>query len=191
MALLRMRDATFLGDGISVGPVTLGLERGERASLVCASARHAEIVALMATAIVKSSSGCVLIGDYDPHVQSVACKRIAAFVPHEPLSLDEDEFARYVGYRAALWSVEPARAQMQVRLSRTRLAGMHEAFAYPLMAALIGAPQLIVLDRPQPAYAAAILNAVGACALLSTHTDAAAARLFAPHESGRASSRPS
>lgn len=188
MPLLRMREATFTGAGVSVGPVTLDLERGQRAALTCASAIDAEIVALMATGLVKASTGCVLIGDYDPRVQSVACKRIAALVPHEPFSLDEDEFARYVTYRAALWSVEPARARMQVRLLQKRLAGMHEAFAYPLIAALIGMPKLIVLDRPQPAYATAVLDAIGSCALLSTHADAAAACAFAPRGSGRLAS---
>lgn len=191
MPLLRMREATFIGDGVSVGPITLDLEPGERAAITCAAARDAEIVALMATAVVKSSSGCVLVGDYDPRVQSVACKRIATLVPHEPFSLDENEFARYVAYRAALWNVEPGRARLQVRLLRKRLAGMHEALAYPLIAALIGTPKLIVLDRPQPAYAAAILEAIGSCALLSTHTDVAAARAFAPGGSGRLASMPS
>lgn len=188
MPLLRMREATFTGAGVCVGPVTLDVERGERAALTCTSPRDAEIVALLATGIVKSSSGCVLIGDYDPRVQSVACKRIATLVPHEPFSLDESEFARYIAYRAALWNVELTRARMQVALCQKRLAGIHEAFAYPLIAALIGEPKLIVLDRPAPAYAAQILDAVGSRTLLSTHTDVAAACAFAPRGNGRLAS---
>jgi hypothetical protein len=47
-----------------------------------------------------------------------------------------------------------------------------------LIAALIGMPKLIVLDRPQMVYARQILNAVAGCARLSTHTDPAAARAF-------------
>jgi hypothetical protein len=185
MPLLRMRDATFARAGASVGPFTLDLCEGERAALHCASAREAAIVALLATGIVKASSGCVLIDDYDPRVQSVHCKRIAALVPHESFPLDEAEFARYVAYRAALWNVEPRRAYAHAQLLLKRLAGMHEALAYPLIGALIGMPKLIVLDRPQPVYAPHILGAVGGRAVLSTHTDAAAARAFARSEVSR------
>lgn len=188
MPLLRMREATFSGAGLFVGPVTIDLERRERAALTCTSARDAEIVAMMATGIVKPTSGCVLVGDYDPRVQSVACKRIATLVPHEPFSLNESEFDRYIVYRAALWNVELARARMQVRLLQKRLAGMHEAFAYPLIAALIGTPKLVVLDRPQPAYAGQILEAIGSRATLSTHTDVATACAFAPPGRGRIAS---
>lgn len=185
MQLLRMRDASFSRGALAAGPITLDLERGERVALRFASPQEASIVALLATGIVKASNGCVLIGDYDPRVQSVACKRIAALVPHEPFALDDDEFARYVEYRAALWNLEPQRALTHAALLRKRLAGMHEALAYPLIGALLGMPQLVVLDRPEPAYAAQILAAVGRRSLLSVHTEAAAARAFAPNAFGR------
>jgi hypothetical protein len=179
MPLLRMRDATFTSARARAGPVTLDLGAGERAALTCASPQEAAILALMACAVVKASSGRVLIGDYDPCVQSVACKRIAGFVPHEPFPLDESEFARFVAYRAALWNLEPGRARAHADLLRKRLAGMHEAFAYPLIGALIGMPKLVVLDRPQPVYAKRILAVTGGAALFSTHDNAAAAAAFA------------
>ena len=56
---------------------------------------------------------------------------------------------------------------------------MHEAFAYPLIGALIGMPRLLVIDRPQAAYARQILDVAGDRALLSTHANAAAAQAFA------------
>jgi ABC-type Na+ transport system ATPase subunit NatA len=180
MPLLRMREATFDAGEARAGPVTLDLELGEIAALHFASAREAAVLARMASAVVRASSGCVLVADYDPHVQSVACKRIAALVPHEPFALTENEFARYIEYRAALWKVEPSRARSAVARLRRQLAGMHEALAYPLIGALIGSPKLLVLDRPQPVYARQILVAAGDCAVLSTHDDAAAARAFAP-----------
>lgn len=180
MPLLRMREATFTSGEACAGPVTLDVEIGDRAALHVSSPREAAIVAAMAAAIVKASSGCVLIGDYDPHVQSVACKRIAAFVPHEPFALTEREFGRYIEYRAQLWKLPPDRTRADAAALRRQLAEMHEALAYPLIGALIGRPKLLVLDRPQPVYAQQILAAAGGCAVLSTHHDAASARAFAP-----------
>lgn len=178
MPLLRMRDATFARADVAAGPVTLDLCSGQRAALECVSGQEAAIVALLACGIVKTSSGCVLIDDYDPHVQSAHCKRVAALVPHEPFPLDDGEFVRYVAYRAALWNVEPARARERAELLRRRLAGVHEAFAYPLIGALIGEPKLLVFDRPQLVYARKILDVVEGCAMLSTHTDTAAKSAF-------------
>jgi hypothetical protein len=180
MPLLRMRDATFDDGAVRAGPVMLEVHDGQRTALTCTSSREARIVALLASAIVKPTSGRVLIGDYDPTVQSVACKRIAAFVPHEPFSLDDREFGRYVAYRAALWNIELTRARARAQLLRNQLSGMHEAFAYPLIAALLGMPKLLVVDRPQPVYAKQILAATHGCAVFSTHADAAAAAAFAP-----------
>ncbi|HYL27825.1 MAG TPA: hypothetical protein VEW74_08315 [Candidatus Nitrosotalea sp.] len=180
MPLLRMRDATFDNGSARAGPISLDLECGERAALTGSSAQTASIVALLAAGIVKATSGCVLVGDYDPTVQSVACKRIAAFVPHEPFPLDEGEFARYIEYRAALWNVERGQARTRAALLRKRLTGMHEAFAYPLIGALIAMPKLLVLDRPQPGYAPRILDVTAGIALFSTHVEAAAAAAFAP-----------
>jgi hypothetical protein len=179
MALLRMRDAFFANATQRAGPLTLDLEPGARAALSFSSAQEATIVALMAAGIAKATTGSVLIGDYDPRVQSVHCKRIAGFVPHEPLQLDEGDFPRYVAYRAALWNVEAVAAQADARLLYERLEGMHEAFAFPLIGALIAMPRLIVLDRPQPAYAAQILRAVEGRALLSTHAQPSNAAAFA------------
>ena len=179
MPLLRMRDASFAGAGICAGPVTLDIYPGGRAALTFATPREATVVALMAAGIVKASAGCVLVGDFDPHVQSVHCKRIAGFVPHEPLHIDERDFFRYVGYRAALWSIDARFARERARALRERLDGVHEAFAFPLIGALIAGPQLLVLDRPQRAYAHQILQAIEGPAVLSTHTQAADAAIFA------------
>lgn len=156
----------------------LDLEPGGRVALAFLSSQEATIVALMAAGIAKATTGSVLIGDYDPRVQSVHCKRIAGFVPHEPLELDERDFPRYIAYRAALWNIDATAAQADARLLCERLEGMHEAFSYPLIGALVASPQLIVLDRPQPAYAAHILRAVEGRALLSTHAQPSNAAAF-------------
>jgi hypothetical protein len=178
MRLLRMRDASFASGTARAGPLTLDLEPGGRIASTFSTSQEATIVALMAAGIAKATTGSVLIGDYDPRVQSVHCKRIAAFVPHEPLELDERDFPRYIAYRAALWNIDATAAQAEARLLCERLEGMHEAFSYPLIGALVASPQLIVLDRPQPVYAAQILRAVEGRALLSTHAQPSNAAAF-------------
>ena len=61
---------------------------------------------------------------------------------------------------------------------------MHEAFAYPLVGALIAMPKLLVLDRPQPAYAEQILAAAGRRAvLLDARKGRAAAAIRRPRAS--------
>ena len=166
--------------------MTLDVYPGELAARTFASPREAAVVALMAAGIAKASSGSVLIGDYDPRVQSVACKRIAGFVPHEPVSLEERDFGAYVAYRAALWSVDAHVAYARAAELRVALGDMHEAFAFPLIGALIASPELIVLDRPVPAYAERILRIVEGRAVFSTHASVAVARAFRRGEALRA-----
>ncbi len=178
MAILRMREACFNARGAPVGPVTASVEPGERIACVFAGARDAAVVALMAAGIVKAGSGSVLIGEFDPRVQSVHCKRIAGYVPHAPSRITDAEFDRYVAYRAALWSVDPRRACAHAKLLMERLSGMHEALAYSIAGALISSPSLLVLDRPQAEYARQIFAAAGPRAVFSTHVSESAARAF-------------
>jgi ABC-type taurine transport system ATPase subunit len=174
-----MREASFGTSAAAVGPITLDVHPGERVVRVFAGPREATIAAMLAAGIAKAASGSVLIGQFDPRVQSAHCKRIAAFVPHAALPLpDESEFERYIAYRAALWGVDPMRAIAQAKLLMERLEGVHEAFAYPLAGALVAAPELLVLDRPQSAYARQIIDAIGPRAMFSTHLHAAAAEAF-------------
>jgi hypothetical protein len=181
-----MRDASFGPSGGTVGPLTLDVRPGERAARLFGSAREANVVALLSAGIVKATTGCVLLDQYDPRIQPVHCKRIAGFVPHAALPLEETEFERYVSYRAALWSVDPVRAIAHAKLLMDRLDGMHEAFAYPLVGALVGNPRILVLDRPQPAYAAHIIAVTGSRAVFSTHVNAAAAERFSASASQEA-----
>lgn len=178
MTLLRMRDARFTASGEPIGPLTLDVAPGERRGYVAASPREAAVVARMAAGIVKATSGILLLGEYDPRIQPAHCKRIAGFVPHDALPAADCDLERYFAYRAALWSVDPMRALAHARLLLERLEDMHEAFAFPLAGAVIASPQLVVLDRPQPAYAQQIFAAIGPRAIFSTHLSAPSADAF-------------
>lgn len=178
MAVLRMRDAGFVASGDPVGPITLEVSAGEHVARICASVREASITALLAAGIVKAGSGIVLIEEYDPRVQPAHCKRIVGFVPHAPLSMSESEFQWYIRYRAALWNVDPIRALAHAKLALERLDGLHEAFAYPIAAALISSPRVLVLDRPPPEHAQRIAAAAGLRSIFSTHHSAESASAF-------------
>lgn len=165
-----MREAAFARDGaVLAGPVSLEMNAGERVARAFRDGREAAIAALLACGSVKASSGSVFVDGFDPRVQPTQCKRIAGYVPHDVLPLEFDSFEAYVGYRAALWSLDPARALAHGRLLLERLEGIHESFAYPLVGALLADPQLLVFDRPQPALAKQMLAAARGRAILSTH----------------------
>ncbi len=175
-----MRAAGFDGDRASLAPLTLDVRFGEHAARAFSSAQEAAVAARLAAGIVKAGCGSVSIEGFDPRVQPAHCKRIAAFVPHDPLPLEAFDFERYVLYRAALWNVDPMRAVAHAKLVVERLEGVHEAFAYPLAGALAVNPKLLVLDRPAPAYAPQILAAAGPRAVFSTHLSERDAAAFAP-----------
>ncbi|HTX58358.1 MAG TPA: hypothetical protein VMH02_01690 [Verrucomicrobiae bacterium] len=177
--LLKMCEARFVAGRPPAGPFTLRVCDRERVAAVFGNARDASIAAMLAAAIVKAGEGSVLIDEFDPRVQPVHCKRVVAFVPHDPLPLEETDFRRYIAYRAALWGIDGMRALAHAQLLIERLEGVHEAFAYPIAGALIASPKLLVLDRPAAAYARCILAAAGPRAVFSTHETSAAARAFA------------
>ena len=168
MHVLRMLEASYAHRGKTiVPPTTLRIGPGERMAYACANAREAEALAMMAGALLRPTGGTILIGEYDPRVQPVHCKRIAAFVPHDPLPLNRIDADRFIDYRAALWDIDRAQARKHAQRLLERLDGLHEAFAYPVIAALLPSPQLVVLDRPQPQNADVIARAAGSSAVLT------------------------
>ncbi|MGB6987510.1 MAG: hypothetical protein WBD74_16180 [Candidatus Aquilonibacter sp.] len=167
MHILRMRDASYARNGATiVAPTSLDLAPREHMTHPCASAHEAEALAMMAAALARATAGSVTIGEYDPRVQPVHCKRIAAFVPHDPLPLTQIDAERYIAYRAALWDVDLAVARARAQELLARLGGLHEAFAYPIVGALVPAPKLLVLDRPQTTFVSQVLDAAEDCAVL-------------------------
>jgi hypothetical protein len=175
-----MLDARFVrGSETLVAPISLDLADRGRVARTFASAREADIAALMASGIVKATAGSVFIGEFDPHIQPVQCKRLAGHVPHEIVSPEFASFEQYIEYRAALGSINRERAIAHGKLMLEQLEGVHESFAFPLIGSLIASPQLLVLDRPLAVYAPQILAATSACAVFSVHTSPREAEAFA------------
>jgi ABC-2 type transport system ATP-binding protein len=180
VTLLEMRDAAFVrGNETIVSPLTCSLAPGERSALRFESTREAATVALMAAGIVKASSGRIFIGEFDPRIQPVQAKRIVGYVPHEAVPHEFATFFGYIEYRSALWGLQRERSIADAAALLETLRDVHEAFAYPLIGALIARPALLVLDRPQAAYAPQILTVAGDCAVFSTHVSQREATSFA------------
>lgn len=180
MALLEMRDAVLRRSGrASVGPITLALGEGESLAYACGDDHAAASIALMAAGLVKPASGRVFIAAFDPRIQPVQVKRIVGYVPHEAVPHDFHSFGTYIEFRAALWGLPRAQSVVRARSLLAQLDGVHEAFAYPLIGALLSEPRLLVLDRPQAAYAAQIRQAARDCAIFSTHASEREADRFA------------
>ncbi len=163
-----MRQARFAGEGAPpVGPIEVDLHDGERVALSFATNREASVAAMLAAAIVKPTGGSVLVDSFDSRIQPAACKRVVGYVPRDPLPLDRERFRDLVSYRAQLWGIDPQRALSFSKRLLERLAGVHEAFAYPIVAALVTSPHVLIVDRAQPSSEAAILAAADGCAILS------------------------
>lgn len=170
MAILEMREAAYaMRQKTLAGPVSLAIGEGEHLAYDCGNAQAACILAMMAAGLARPTSGTVFVAAFDPRIQPAQVKRIAGYVAHEAAARDFPSFTGYVEYRAALWGLPRAESIVRARALLALLDGVHEQFAYPLAGALLAAPRLLVLDRPQAVYAAQIHRAAGNCSIFSTH----------------------
>ena len=173
MHALRLLEASYVRAGETiVAPLTLRVEPGEHAEHSCGTAAQAHALAMMSAALLRPSSGSILIGQYDPRVQPVHCKRVTGYIPHDPLPLSHIDADRFIAYRAALWDIDLQRARAHARLLLERLGAVHEAFAYPIVAALLPSPELLVIDRPDPQTLDAIRRAAESCSIFTLRIEA-------------------
>jgi len=174
-----MRDAAFRrGSLVLVPPFTVDVAAGERVARSFLAGREAAVVALMAAGIAKATSGRVFIGEFDPRIQPVQVRRLVGYVPYDAVPHEFSSFEQYIEYRAMLWNLPSEETLASARALRERVEGVHEAFAYPLIGALVARPRLLILDRPQAVYAAQIRGVSGDAAIFSTHLSEREARQF-------------
>lgn len=179
VALLEMREATFTrGSAVLAAAFSVDVAPAERVARFFPTAREAAIVALMAAGIAKATTGRVFIGEFDPRIQPVQVRRLVGYVPHEAVPHEFTSLEQYIEYRAMLWNLPRSETVAAALALRDRMEGLHEAFAYPLIGALIARPSLLVLDRPQAAYALQIRDVAGSAAIFSTHLSQREAQRF-------------
>lgn len=181
--VLRAVDASFVRDGLTfVEPFSIEMTSGESATLTCRDATSARIAARMAAGIVKTTSGTLLVCEFDPRIQPVQAKRLTGYVPScgelgRPLALSSIA-ARHdaIDLHAALFEVSKDEAQRRVRATLEALAaspsnGTSDADAFAVALALMRPVALLVIECPVERFAqrvAAILPSQ--TAMLTTRT---------------------
>lgn len=185
--VLRAVDASFVRDGRTfVEPFSIEITSGESATLTCRDTTSARIAARMAAGIVKTTSGTLLVCEFDPRIQPVQAKRLTGYVPAcgefgRPFALSSIA-ARddAIDLHAALFEVPKDEAQHRVSATLEALGAnsshatrdadaFAEAFAVAL--ALMRRVALLVIECPSEGFAqriAAILPSQ--TALLETQT---------------------
>lgn len=150
MTALRATDVRFTRAGIDlVTPFTFSLEAGERYDLVQPTAFAASIAARLCAAIVKPSSGRILIGDFETRLQAPHAKRRIGFVDARGFEGDAHAFACEVAFHADVWGVAPSLARERARRALATLA-RDDAYARAIALALVADVSVMILDLPAP-----------------------------------------
>jgi ABC-type Na+ transport system ATPase subunit NatA len=180
--VLRAVDATFVRDGREyVEPFSIEISSGESATLECRDATSARIAARMAAGIVKTTSGTLLVCEFDPRIQPVQAKRLTGYVPArgelgrpgEPSSRAARDA---IDLQAALFEVPSDEAQRRVRenleaLDARSSLGIADAELFAVALALIRPVALLVMERPSEALAERVAAIVPShTSLLQTRT---------------------
>ena len=166
-----MIDAAFRIDAQNVvGPLNITLEAGEAASLCLENPRAASIAARLAAALIKTTTGTVLVGNFDAKVQPVQVKRLVGFVPVNPTTPPFKNIDAYFRFRADLWEVERSLALQRGRTFLEQCERPSDPYAIALAGALISPCALIVWDQPRAEYIYLAKNERSAgAAILTTH----------------------
>lgn len=174
--MLRLIDAAFRLDAKNaVGPLNLTLEAGEAIALGFDNSREATIAARLAAALIKATTGTVLIGDFDPRVQPVQAKRLLGYVPAHAMLPPFHKVEDYFRFRADLWEVERDHAVARGLKVLARCRNPNTPYAISLAGAFIRPCGLLVLDQPGLEYAeVARRERDDGCAILTTHADESA-----------------
>ncbi|MEQ1697350.1 MAG: ABC transporter ATP-binding protein [Hyphomicrobiaceae bacterium] len=183
----------------AVAGLDLRIEPGEFYALLGPNGAGKTTTLRMAASLLKPDTGSISIFGVDALRDSIAAKRITAWLPDEPMLYDQLTPMEYLEFIAGLWSV-PARIaeKRAAELIDVLELGPHrnvrcEGFSrgmkqkVALAGALVHEPRLIMLDEPLTGLDAAIARQVkdlltarvraGATIILTTHILEVAERL--------------
>ncbi len=169
LSVLRALGAAFDDRHVGlVGPFDFALGKGEQLTLDVALPRAASIAARMFAAIIKPTIGTVYVGEYDTHLQPPQAKRRLGFVDVAGFAGSAHAFNCEVAFRAEVWNIDRARARQRAQSVLAALAPFDQSCARAVTLALVADIEIVVLDQPRAAVAAAIRAVAPALAIVET-----------------------
>ncbi|MGE0629941.1 MAG: ABC transporter ATP-binding protein [Hyphomicrobiaceae bacterium] len=198
-AALSLRGVSKSFGKPAVDGLSLEVKAGEFYALLGPNGAGKTTTLRMIAGLLRPDAGSIHVFGIDALTDSIAARRITAWLPDEPMLYDKLSPLEYLEFVAGLWGVEPARAEQAaaelldvLELWPHRHArcegfsrGMKQKVA--LAGALIHQPRLIMLDEPLTGLDAAIARQVkdllmarvraGATIILTTHILEVAERL--------------
>ncbi len=181
MSVLRASAAVFCHAGDFVGPLDFALQAGECRTLVFARGRDASIAARLCAAIVKPTRGALYVGHFDTRLQPPQAKRLVGFVDVAGLRGSRHAFACEVAFRAEVWGLDVARAQLRARETLAAIGDDRDPYARALALALVPEVKLLVFDQPgHPRYRARAAEIAPETAIVETSV--VASRLVVPRD---------
>ena len=189
----------FFGSAVAVDRLDLDVRAGEFYALLGPNGAGKTTTLRMVAGLLPADAGEISVFGVDARRDSIAARRITAWLPDEPMLYDKLTPLEYLEFVAGLWGVDPAEAQKRARdlcevldLWKHRAErcegfsrGMKQKVA--LAGALIHEPKLLMLDEPLTGLDAAIARQVkdllvervraGSSIILTTHILEVAERL--------------
>lgn len=153
MIVLRTTDVRFVRAGIvEVEPFSFALDAGDTYELRQPTIRAASIAARLCGAIVKPTTGFVVVGDYDTRLQAPEAKRRIGFVDAEGFAGNAHAFRCEVAFHADVWGVAAPLARRRVDAALQGLAE-ESPYARAVALAFVADVSVVVMDRPPAALA--------------------------------------
>jgi ABC-2 type transport system ATP-binding protein len=157
---LQTRGLCKTFDRPAVDHLDLAVRGGEFYALLGPNGAGKTTTLRMVTGLLRPDAGSISIFGIDALADTVAAKRLVAWVSDEPMIYDKLTPLEYLEFVARLWAVEPSAAQMRARTLIEWLAlegqaherceslskGMRQKVT--LAGALVHEPKLIILDEP-------------------------------------------
>ncbi len=174
MTVLRATGVRFVRDRVDlVTPFSFALHAGETRDLIQPTPRAASIAARLCAAIVKPTTGSIVVDHFETHLQAPEAKRRIGFVDARGFAGDQHAFRCEVAFHADVWNVASGVAWTRAQATLRALQS-DTPYARAIALALVADVSVIVLDMPDPVVAARVRAIAPETALVQAYAEPAA-----------------